>query len=76
MTGNHFQLTALAHHDKLNLLATGTHGAAINVYDLNQNEKPIWLPGHREPITKLEFLSNELSKEIIKENELRRVFIM
>ena len=76
MTGNHFQLTALAHYDELNLLTTGSHGAAINVYDLNQNEKPIWLPGHREPITKLEFLSNELSKEIIKENELRRVFIM
>ena len=54
-------------------MATGSHGAAINVYDLNKNEKPIWLPGHREPITKLEFLSNELTTEIIKNNELRRV---
>ena len=69
--GNHYQITALAHHDELNLLAAGTHGAAINVYNLHTNEKPIWLPGHREPITKLDFLSSELGKTIIDSNQLR-----
>ena len=69
--GNHYQITALAHHNELNLLAAGTHGAAINVYNLHTNEKPIWLPGHREPITKLDFLSSELGKTIIDSNQLR-----
>jgi len=68
--GNHFQITALAHHDELNLLAAGTHGAAINVYNLNENEKPFWLPGHRQPITKLDFLQKELENEIINSNQL------
>ena len=72
--GNHYQITALAHHDELNLLAAGTHGAAINVYNLQTNEKPIWLPGHREPITKLDFLPKELEKEIIPSNQLRKGF--
>ena len=53
-------------------MAVGTHGAAINVYNLNENEKPIWLPGHREEITKLDFLSKELEKEIIDSNQLRK----
>jgi len=74
--GNHYQITALALNDELNLLATGTHGAAINVYNLNKKEKPIWLPGHREPITKLDFLSKELEKEIIDSNQLRKGFLL
>jgi len=57
VSGHHHQITRIAYHHDSALVATGTEGASVTVYDASNMTKRATVAGHRRRITGLTFVT-------------------